>query len=139
MTSLKKYCVIRRGVSDQAPELLARHLPPDTMYVNTYGPIEITVACTYYVVDREFSDDEKLPVGFPMRDAEILIFNEQNQLTKVDEPGEICVRGSSLALGYYNNAERTAKGFVQNPLNPHYPEWISTGPAIPATGTAAAR
>jgi acyl-coenzyme A synthetase/AMP-(fatty) acid ligase len=34
------------------------------------------------------------------------------------------VRGSSLALGYWNNAERTAKGFVQNPMNPHYPELI---------------
>ena len=27
-------------------------------------------------------------------------------------------------LGYYNNPERTAKGFIQNPLNPHYPELI---------------
>src|SRR6266850_843070 len=100
-----------------------RHLPK-AMFVNLYGPIEITVACTYYIVDREFSDEEKLPVGFPCRNTQILILNEQNQLTKVDEPGEICVRGSSLALGYYNNPERTAKGFVQNPLNPHYPELI---------------
>jgi amino acid adenylation domain-containing protein len=100
-----------------------RHLPK-AMFVNLYGPIEITVACTYYIVDREFSDDDKLPVGFPCRNTEILILNEQNQLAKVDEHGEICVRGSSLALGYYNNAERTAKGFVQNPLNPHYPEFI---------------
>ncbi|HUA67534.1 MAG TPA: AMP-binding protein, partial [Candidatus Saccharimonadales bacterium] len=100
-----------------------RHLP-EAMFVNLYGPIEITVACTYYVVDREFADDEKLPVGFPMRNTDILILNDQNQLAKVDEPGEICVRGSSLALGYYNNAERTAKGFIQNPLNPHYPELI---------------
>ena len=100
-----------------------RHLP-GAMFVNLYGPIEITVACTYYIVDREFSDDEKLPVGFPCRNTEILILNDQNQPAKAEEPGEICVRGSSLALGYYNNAERTAKGFVQNPLNPHYPEWI---------------
>jgi D-alanine--poly(phosphoribitol) ligase subunit 1 len=100
-----------------------RHLP-DAMFVNLYGPIEITVACTYFIVDRQFSDEEKLPVGFPCKNTEILILNEQNQLTKVDEPGEICVRGSSLALGYYNNPERTAKGFVQNPLNPHYPELI---------------
>jgi acyl-coenzyme A synthetase/AMP-(fatty) acid ligase len=42
----------------------------------------------------------------------------------VDEPGELCVRGSSLALGYWNNPERTAQAFVQNPLNPHYPELI---------------
>ena len=100
-----------------------RHLP-DAMFVNLYGPIEITVACTYYIVDRALADDEKLPIGFPMRNTDILILNDQNQPAKVDEPGEICVRGSSLALGYYNNAERTAKGFVQNPLNPHYPEWI---------------
>jgi amino acid adenylation domain-containing protein len=100
-----------------------RHLP-EAMFVNLYGPIEITVACTYYIVDREFTDDEKLPIGFPMRNTDILILNDQNQLAKVDEPGEICVRGSSLALGYYNNAERTAKGFVQNPLNPHYSELV---------------
>jgi amino acid adenylation domain-containing protein len=100
-----------------------RHLPK-AMFVNLYGPIEITVACTYYIVDREFSDDDKLPVGFACRNTEILILNDQNQLAKVDEHGEICVRGSSLALGYYNNSERTAKGFVQNPLNPHYPELI---------------
>ena len=43
-------------------------------------PIEITVACTYYIVDREFSDDDKLPVGYPCRNTEILILNEQNQL-----------------------------------------------------------
>jgi non-ribosomal peptide synthetase component F len=100
-----------------------RHLP-GAVFVNLYGPIEITVACTYYVADRELSDDDKLPIGFPCRNTEILVLNEQNQLTKGDEPGEICVRGSSLALGYYNNAERTSKGFVQNPLNPHYPELI---------------
>ncbi|MGA9779593.1 MAG: amino acid adenylation domain-containing protein [Verrucomicrobiia bacterium] len=100
-----------------------RHLPEAT-FVNLYGPIEITVACTYYIVDRELADDEKLPIGFPMRNTDILILNEQNQLVQVDEQGEICVRGSSLALGYYNNAERTAKGFVQNPLNPHYSELI---------------
>ena len=26
-----------------------RHLPPQAMFVNLYGPIEITVACTYYI------------------------------------------------------------------------------------------
>ena len=100
-----------------------RHLN-DATFVNLYGPIEITVACTYFIVDREMADDDKLPVGFPCKNTEILILNEANQLVQGDEQGEICVRGSSLALGYYNNAERTAKGFVQNPLNPHYPEMI---------------
>lgn len=30
--------------------------------------------------------------------------------------GEICVAGSALSLGYYNNEEETAKAFVRNPL-----------------------
>jgi D-alanine--poly(phosphoribitol) ligase subunit 1 len=100
-----------------------RHLP-GALFVNLYGPIEITVACTYYIADHELPEEEKMPVGFPCRNTDILILNDQNQLAKQDEQGEICVRGSSLALGYWNNPERTAKGFVQNPLNPHCPELI---------------
>jgi non-ribosomal peptide synthetase component F len=80
-----------------------RHLPR-AMFVNLYGPIENTVACTDYIVDRDFSDEEKLPVGFACRNTEILLLNDQNQLCHAEEPGEICVRGSSLALGYYHNA-----------------------------------
>jgi acyl-coenzyme A synthetase/AMP-(fatty) acid ligase len=82
------------------------------------------VDCTYFIVDRPFADDEKLPIGFPCRNTDILVLNEHNQPAQQDEPGELCVRGSSLALGYWNNAERTAQAFVQNPLNPHYPELI---------------
>ena len=100
-----------------------RHLP-GAMFVNLYGPIEINVDCTCFIVDREFKDDEKLPIGFPCRNTDILILNDQNQPAGTDEPGELCVRGTSLALGYWNNPERTAKAFVQNPLNPHYPELI---------------
>jgi amino acid adenylation domain-containing protein len=100
-----------------------RHLPR-TMFVNLYGPIEISVDCTYFIVDREMADDEKLPIGFPCRNSDILILNDQNQPAQVDQPGELCVRGSSLALGYWNNPERTEQAFVQNPLNTHYPERI---------------
>ncbi len=101
-----------------------RRQVPGAMFVNLYGPIEITVDCTYFIVDREFKDEEKLPIGFPCRNTDVLILNDQNQPAKADEPGELCVRGTSLALGYWNNPERTAKAFVQNPLNPHYPELI---------------
>jgi amino acid adenylation domain-containing protein len=101
-----------------------RRCLPGAMFVNLYGPIEITVDCTYYIVDHEFQGDEKLPIGFPCRNTDILILNEQDKPVSGEEPGELCVRGTSLAMGYWNNPERTAKAFVQNPLNPHYPEVI---------------
>jgi D-alanine--poly(phosphoribitol) ligase subunit 1 len=100
-----------------------RHLP-QALFVNLYGPIEISVDCTYFVVDREIPDDQRLPIGVPCRNTDIIILNERDQPVLNDEVGELCVRGSSLALGYWNNRERTAQAFVQNPLNPHYPELI---------------
>lgn len=100
-----------------------RHLP-HTMIVNLYGPIEITVDCTYFVLDREFRDDEPIPIGFPCRNTDVLILNEKDENAKTNEPGELCVRGSSLAMGYWNNLDRTSKAFVQNPLNKSYPEII---------------
>ena len=97
---------------------------PDALYANLYGPTEITVDCTCYVVDREFPDDEPLPIGFPIPNTDVIVLNEKDCLVTGDQSGELCVRGTSLALGYYNNPEKTRESFVQNPLNPHVPELI---------------
>jgi len=93
-------------------------------FINLYGPIEITVDCTYFIVERKMDDDEALPIGFPCRNSDVLILNDQNNIAQIDERGELCVRGTSLAMGYWNDAEKTAKAFVQNPLNQNYPELI---------------
>lgn len=95
-----------------------------TKFANLYGPIEITLDCTYFIVDRDFEDNEPLPIGIPYRNTDVLIITDEDKLAAKGEVGELCVRGSSLALGYYNNPEKTAVAFVQNPLNPHYPEII---------------
>lgn len=101
-----------------------RRALPQTMFVNLYGPCEATDACTYYIVNREFSDDEPLPIGIPCENTEILVLNEKDEPAGENEVGELCIRGTSLAMGYYNNPERTAAAFVQNPLNTAYPELI---------------
>jgi amino acid adenylation domain-containing protein len=98
---------------------------PNALYANLYGPTEITDACAYYIVDREFSDDEPLPIGFPCGNTGILLLNDDDALIREsDVRGEICVRGSSLSQGYWNNPESTRGAFCQNPLNPHLPETI---------------
>ncbi len=101
-----------------------RRALPGARFVNLYGPIEITVDCTYFVVDREFGEDEPLPIGFPCCNTSIIILNEKNKACAAGERGELCVRGSSLAMGYWNDPDKTAKAFVQNPINDHYPELI---------------
>lgn len=97
---------------------------PTTRFTNLYGPIEITVDCTYYIVDHKLDNDEAIPLGYPCKNSDVFILNENNKIVDVNEEGEICVRGSSLAMGYYNDRVNTEKSFVQNPLNNMYPELI---------------
>jgi len=97
---------------------------PNVAFVNLYGPTEITVDCTYYVVDRDFDDDEYIPIGRPCENMQVLVFNDEDKLVGIDEPGELCVRGTGVALGYYNNKEKTNEAFVQNPLHDLYEDKI---------------
>lgn len=97
---------------------------PDTTFANLYGPIEITLDCTYYIVTERPEESQPLPIGIPYRNTDILLLNENNQRCAPGEEGELCVRGTSLAMGYYNNPEKTALAFTQNPLNKAYPELI---------------
>lgn len=97
---------------------------PNVVYANLYGPTEITVDCLYYIVDRDFNDDDPLPIGNYCNNTDIIILNKNNNTVEQNEIGEICVRGISLAMGYYNDFEKTRDVFIQNPLNKHYPELI---------------
>lgn len=98
---------------------------PDADYVNLYGPTEITCNCTYYRIDREFELDEKLPIGKAFPNEKVFLLDKNNkEITEAESTGELCVSGTALALGYYNNPEQTQKAFVQNPLNSSYIEPI---------------
>lgn len=93
---------------------------PDARYVNYYGPSETTYASTYYIIDREFGDDEPLPIGRAARNTGVLILDEEDRPCEPGQTGELCIRGSGVSLGYYNNPEKTEEVFVQNPLSPFY-------------------
>lgn len=94
-----------------------RQYLPDALYVNMYGPTEATYACMYYDIDRDFADDEKLPLGQACGNSTVLLLNERDEPAAEGEPGEICVLGQCLSNGYYAAPDKTAAAFVQNPLN----------------------
>ena len=100
------------------------HLP-NAQFVNLYGPTEITCNCTYHILDRERSYEQGIPIGraFPNEHV-FLLDGDDREITTPDTVGEICVRGSALALGYYKNPQQTEKAFTANPLNDCYPERI---------------
>ena len=100
-----------------------RQALPEARSINLYGPTEATGMSCYYKVNREFEDGDAIPIGRPFDNTEILLLDEDRPVAE-GEVGEICIRGTALTLGYYNDPVRTAEVFVQNPLNTHYPELI---------------
>lgn len=105
---------------------LWRNALPNASFTNLYGPTEATgMSCFFHVdKDRHFEADEPIPIGRPFKNTEILLLSEDGKLVKDGETGEICIRGTCLTLGYYNDYQRTDEVFVQNPLNNRYHELI---------------
>ena len=97
---------------------------PECRFVNQYGPTEATASCTYYPIDHVVSDDDVIPIGRPYKNYRVFLLSEDGGAVPVGAEGEICVGGPVLALGYYGDLERTAKDFVQNPLNKSFDERI---------------
>ncbi len=97
---------------------------PDVRFVNLYGPTEITVDCTYFEVSRFYADNEYIPIGKACRNMQVLVLKEDDTEANTGEVGELCVRGSGVALGYYGNRAKTDEVFVQNPLNLLYNDII---------------
>lgn len=101
-----------------------RRALPEVKFANLYGPTEATGDCTYYKIEREFLDTEPIPIGYACENTEVILLNEKDQPVQGEEEGEICVRGCSLALGYYNDPRKTDEVFVRNPLQKNYYERI---------------
>ena len=102
-----------------------RRYLPEAVYVNLYGPTEITCNCTYHVIERSYEPGETIPIGRPFPNEKVFLLDEAEKLvTKAGEQGEICVGGTALSLGYYNNPQQTAAAYIQNPLNQRYLEPI---------------
>ncbi len=109
---------------------------PDTLFANLFGPTEATDISNYYIVDRELSDDESVPIGKACKNTDLFILDEDdNEIKDNNVIGELCIRGITLAYGYYNNPKKTSEVFVQNPLNPCYSEIIyRTGDLVHING-----
>ncbi len=98
---------------------------PQAMFVNVYGPTEITCNCLYHIIDRKRTYQEKIPVGKPFPNERVFLLDEENHLiTEPNKNGEICVAGTALGLGYYQNWEQTNQHFMQSPLHQKYLEPI---------------
>jgi amino acid adenylation domain-containing protein/non-ribosomal peptide synthase protein (TIGR01720 family)/FkbM family methyltransferase len=92
--------------------------------VNLYGPTEITVYASSYVVN-EIGDEDVLPIGRPAFNTQVLILDEGQRLVATGIGGELYIGGDGVASGYVNNPELDAERFVY--LEGFNGKWYRTG------------
>ena len=92
---------------------------PASIVENLYGPTELTLACTLYRWDPETSPAEcelgVVPIGFPYPRMQPLVADEQQREVPEGETGELLMAGPQVALGYWQDEEKTAAAFVVPP------------------------
>ncbi|HWO18847.1 MAG TPA: amino acid adenylation domain-containing protein [Kofleriaceae bacterium] len=86
---------------------------PGLSLVNGYGPTEVTVICTAYIIDRvEPGRSEFYPIGTAMRGTEVLLLDEDQVVTEPGVKGELLLAGPQVMKGYWNNEQQTADRIV---------------------------
>lgn len=87
--------------------------------VNVYGPTECTCICSAYdVTEVDLADPQGLPpLGYMAENFGALVLDGDAPV-KTGETGELCLLGPQVALGYYNDPDRTATAFTPNPMSP---------------------
>jgi amino acid adenylation domain-containing protein len=89
---------------------------PNSAIENLYGPTEATIACTAYRWEGNGSAQEVeldlVPIGEPFPHMEALIVDENLVQVPLGTPGELLVSGLQVALGYWQDSEKTARSFV---------------------------
>jgi amino acid adenylation domain-containing protein len=100
-------------------ELVNRWLElyPSTPIVNAYGPTEAADDITQFIIDRPLAEDQlTVPIGKPLANLNLYILDHNLQLVPIGVPGEICVSGFGIGMGYWQDAEKTNLSFVPNPF-----------------------
>jgi len=88
---------------------------PKAEYFNLYGPTETNV-CTFYQVKTMEPDTLKpVPIGRACKNMEVFSLDEHgNIITESGKEGELCVRGSCVAQGYWRDRQKTEIYFIRN-------------------------
>ncbi|MGB6042036.1 MAG: amino acid adenylation domain-containing protein, partial [Pirellulales bacterium] len=100
------------SAGESCPTELAATWCVDRQFFNAYGPTETTVCAT---ANRCLTGEDVRSTGGPIANMKVYLLDEQLQPVPTGVPGEVCIAGAGLAVGYLNRPELTAERFVPNP------------------------
>jgi amino acid adenylation domain-containing protein len=100
-------------------ELMARI--PHAGFYNLYGPVETNVCTFHRIKEIQPEKSRPVPIGKQCENYEVFLLDENGKVvTKPEKVGELCVRGSGVALGYWRDKKKTDSGFQKDILSSGY-------------------
>ncbi|MEQ1948741.1 MAG: amino acid adenylation domain-containing protein [Bryobacteraceae bacterium] len=88
---------------------------PRATVVNIYGSSEVGADVSYFVVPRDATFADTIPIGVPISNTSLDILDEDLKVVPDGETGELYVGGMGLAIGYHNRPGDTAAKFIRDP------------------------
>ncbi len=85
--------------------------------INHYGPTETTIGKLLHQYNPAQSYNHNIPIGRPFSNTTVYVLSQYNTICPIGVPGEICVSGSGVARGYFNQPALTAEKFTADPFN----------------------
>ncbi len=114
---LRVLVVSSEGWRTDRHEFYRRLSSPRTRLINAYGLTEATIDSTYFEAEADLLPDRFVPIGRPLANSVVYILDRNLELVPPGIPGELCIGGSGVALGYLNRPELTAERFVESPFD----------------------
>ncbi|PSB11072.1 non-ribosomal peptide synthetase [Pleurocapsa sp. CCALA 161] len=102
-------------------------LYPTIPIVNAYGPSESSDDITQAIIDQPLAVNQStVSIGKPLANLNLYVLDSNLQLLPIGVPGEICVSGYGVGVGYWRNKEKTQASFIANP----FPETAKPLPGV---------
>jgi amino acid adenylation domain-containing protein len=103
---------------------LKAHMPT-ARFFNIYGQTEANSSMFYEINDIPHDDGWTIPIGKPFPNFDVFAINDNNKIISTPgEQGELFVRASTVAMGYWRDSERTSSSFVPDPRQSALPHKV---------------
>ncbi|PSU33663.1 non-ribosomal peptide synthetase [Photobacterium lutimaris] len=95
----------------------SKALLPDTQLLSLGGATEASIWSISYPIVDVAPDWTSIPYGKALKNQTMQVLSSEGVPCPVWVPGEICIGGIGLSLGYWKDKEKTNAAFVTNPFS----------------------
>jgi amino acid adenylation domain-containing protein len=92
-----------------------RHFLGHCVLAHALGPTECLTVCWALIPHGTHITETKLPIGYPLKDKDVLVLDNNRRELSDGEVGELAVKSRYISLGYWRDPERTQSMFLPDP------------------------